>query len=271
MIFSRTGALAGLLFSSVIDTVYPESCLLCGALPHLVSWCATGPRVPGLRPFDRPHLCARCLKRLAAAGPVVWDPGPGEEPGPVHVAACPTTGELTTLVGAWKYHGVRGMAWPLAALLTGALASACRRGMVPGVLVPVPLHGRRRRSRGFNQAAVLARLAGRTLGLRVDETVARRVRATGQQARLQGAPERLANMAGVFAAEPPAAGAPRRLTLVDDVVTSGATTGELARVLGQAGWEVGLVAALGLAHREGAGPDDDPAAGVPVDTPGTAT
>lgn len=262
------GRSGGLLVSSIIDAVYPENCLLCGTPSHQVSWCEVGPPTTGLRPWDRPHLCRDCRDRMAAGGPVRWASGPGTGRDVPHLAACRTTGGLTALVGAWKYHGVRGVAWPLAELLAAALAGARDAGVDPGILVPVPLHRRRHRQRGFNQAAVLARLAGQALGVPVEEKVARRTRPTRQQALLREQGERRANLAGVFAADPPRPGAPHRLTLVDDVVTSGATTGELARVLALAGWQVVLVASLGLAQGQ---PDDPPATasdGVPVDTPG---
>ena len=131
------------------------------------------------------------------------------------------------------------------------------------MLVPVPLHAARRRRRGFNQAAVLAELAGPLLGLPVDHAALRRLRATAQQARLNETGAREANLAGAFGAG--VAGASRRAVLVDDLVTVGATAQAAAAALRGAGWEVVGVLALGLATSR------DDGAGDFVDTPGGAS
>lgn len=243
-IFLRPGRLA---LAAVTEVLFPESCVVCGARPHLVPWCRPGPVIRGLRPWDRPHLCRRCMLGLGREGPVAVTLGEGSEGRLEYRAACPVTSDLAAVVGWWKYHGVRGLGWPLANLAAGALPGFTGDVAGNAVLVPVPLHGRRRRSRGFNQAAVLARLLGRDLGIPVVEHAARRVQSTGQQARLIGAAARRANTAGCFRARSPDADLPARALIVDDVVTSGATTAELAGTLTRAGWQVTGVLAVGLA------------------------
>ncbi|MBE0565276.1 MAG: hypothetical protein IH621_04900, partial [Krumholzibacteria bacterium] len=102
--------------SALLDLAAPEYCLRCGLGRGGGPWCVRGARAPGLRTLDAPHLCAACGEALAAsplcgaalAGcPPVW-------------AARPTAADLVEVVGGWKYHGVRGLAWPLAALLEPA-------------------------------------------------------------------------------------------------------------------------------------------------------
>jgi len=176
-----------------------------------------------------------------------------DEPLPV-VAAASTSARLTRMVGLWKYHGVRGLAWPFARALTaaaraqpGALAaagSAIDTGTA--ALVAVPLHERRRRARGYNQAQMLADLAAADLGLTPARAALTRTRATAQQARLVDAAARRSNLDGAFAARPPAPGQ-RRALLVDDLVTAGATARAAAAALRAAGWEVAGVLALGVA------------------------
>ena len=96
-------------------------------------------------------------------------------------------------------------------------------------LVPVPLHWMRRLRRGFNQAEVLARAVGHRHRLPVLCSALRRVRGTPPQQGDVGA--RRANVRGAFAVPGRAAVAGKRLLLVDDVFTTGATANACARVL----------------------------------------
>lgn len=100
-------------------------------------------------------------------------------------------------------------------------------------LVPVPLHWWRQWRRGFNQAELLARVVGRRYELPVLGRVLRRVRATPPQ---QGDPEtRRQNVREAFHVRAPARVAGKRLLLVDDVFTTGATANACARALLRAG------------------------------------
>ena len=136
-------------------------------------------------------------------------------------------GVLRAIVHALKYEGRRSLARPLARLMS------CRGSDVlngADWLVPVPLHASKRRQRGFNQSADLAR----HLDLPVIEALAR-VRATPSQTGLP-ASQRHRNMKDAFASTPQTV----RLTgsivvLVDDVRTTGATLEACARVLKEAG------------------------------------
>ena len=100
--------------------------------------------------------------------------------------------------------------------------------------MPVPLHPLKMRQRQFNQAERLARCLGRVLGLPVNGRVVRRVQFTETQTKLSR-PQRAANVTGAFA---PRAGQNlhgQNVILVDDVMTTGATTSACARALRQAG------------------------------------
>lgn len=264
---SKLGAALGACLAApadgLIDLLLPEQCAACGATAGHGGWEAAGPCVAGLRPWDRPHLCRHCAAGLFGQPGFRLVGGAGEggdddHPLPVWAAA-PTSARLTRVVGAWKYHGVRGLAWPLArALATAARCDppAASRG---AVLVPVPLHRSRRRARGFNQAELLARLASSTLGLPVAGDALRRTRATAQQARLADAAARRRNLEGAFAARRAEPGQGRAL-LVDDLVTDGATARAAAAALCASGWEVAGVLALGVAlsrSEAGAGAAED--------------
>ena len=136
-------------------------------------------------------------------------------------------GSLRAIVHAFKYDGRRSLAAPLAGLMR-ARGAAVLAGA--DAAVPVPLHASRRRERGFDQAADLAR----HIGLPVVHALGR-VRPTAVQASLPGG-RRHANVRDAFA---PTSGAIRLrgcvVVLVDDVSTTGATLEACARALGGAG------------------------------------
>jgi ComF family protein len=141
------------------------------------------------------------------------------------------------LVHALKY----GDRLDLAPMMGRWMANAGRELTAEAdLLVPVPLHWRRQWARRFNQsallAAVVAKLSGRTDGLRVSHRALKRVKATAQQVGLARS-ERALNVQGAFrvpaAAKAEVAG--RRVVLVDDVLTSGATIEACARALLRAG------------------------------------
>jgi ComF family protein len=100
------------------------------------------------------------------------------------------------------------------------------------VLVPVPLHWRRGWSRRYNQSGALARVISRQSGVKLASEALRRIRATEQQIGLSR-PQRAANVQGAFKVDPERSAeiAGRRVILIDDVLTSGATTDACARAL----------------------------------------
>jgi ComF family protein len=174
--------------------------------------------------------CARCRRRHRLVVPIA--------------AVGEYEGALRSIVHAWKYDGRRSLGDELAALLRSAGAGVLADA--DGV-VPVPLHPRRLWSRGFNQALDLAARLDRPL-----LSVLRRKRHTASQVDLPSA-RRHANVRGAFALahdwtgrRPISRIRDRRLVLVDDVTTTGATLEECARVLMAGG--AATVAAVTLAR-----------------------
>lgn len=140
----------------------------------------------------------------------------------------------STLIARFKFHAALELA---GALVQPLLASVQRDpGTLPDLLLPVPLSRERLRARGYNQAWEATRRLARRLALRCDAHLLLRVKDSPHQLELPPE-ERAANVRGVFAVEPL-----RRtelhglhIAVVDDVLTTGATCAELARVLKQAG------------------------------------
>jgi competence protein ComFC len=122
------------------------------------------------------------------------------------------------------------------------------------VMAPVPIHSVRRRERGYNQAAEIALDASLHLGLPVLQDALRRVRATTSQTKLNRQ-ERGKNLDNAFACGNPGSVRGKRVLLVDDVYTTGATVGRCAELLAQAG--AASVGVLALARVEVARDLDD--------------
>lgn len=140
------------------------------------------------------------------------------------------TGPLREALHAFKFHGKRALARPLAELIHEQCAPVLASGA--DALVPVPLARARLRERGFNQADLVADRLGALCGLPVRRRWLARVRETAPQTALAAA-ERRGNVRNAFLAERRAAG--RHVILVDDVLTTGATCQESARALREAG------------------------------------
>ena len=175
--------------------------------------------------------------------------------------ACAYGAALADAIIAMKHRSRRDLARRLARLLVDPLARALARGAFghSDALAPVPLHPRRLRKRGFNQSLELARGALSLLARPVDVRAAARLRPVLEPTLLQrtrdtrelghlGPAARRREVAGAFGVRDAARVRGRRVVLVDDVFTTGATLDECARVLRAAGavevWVVALARAV---------------------------
>ena len=139
-------------------------------------------------------------------------------------------GPLPNLISGLKFH----QRLHLARVLGQCLATAIRDQPAepPSLLIPVPLHPRRLRQRGYNQATEIARQIGRDLDIPIDVSSCIRTRASAPQSGLEKAARRR-NVRGVFALRRSPTGT--HVAIVDDVVTTGSTVRELTKVLLTAG------------------------------------
>jgi ComF family protein len=213
---------------------------------------ALPPLCPSCRePVGDGGLCAACWSKLSLIAPpycerlgipFAYDPGPGvlsmeaiaDPPAYQRARAAVRYDEVArTLVHALKY----GDRLDLAPIMGRWMARAGRELLREAdALVSVPLHWRRLWMRRFNQSALLAKAMASESGVAIAETALKRVKATAQQVGLSQA-ERALNVQGAFRVPPEdrTAVAGRRLVLIDDVLTSGATSDACARVLLRAG------------------------------------
>jgi ComF family protein len=166
-----------------------------------------------------------------------------------------TEAPFARAIRRYKYNGRVELAEPFGRLLEDAFRSRWAQGEMDAA-APVPLHPSKLRKRGFNQAYLPIRPWERTrpLGVRVDRDLLRRVRKTRSQAGLS-AREREENLRGAFRLRPGAEVMGKRILLVDDVLTTGATAGACAEVLRYAG--AAAVDVLTLGRTPGPLKDED--------------
>jgi ComF family protein len=129
-----------------------------------------------------------------------------------------------------KYKHLKTVAAPLAGLLLEFLSSHPMKGEV---LMPVPLHPRRLRERGYNQSSLLAQELSKLTGAPLVEDTLIRVRDAVPQARTKSALERRQNVKDAFACKQGLEG--KQILLIDDVCTTGATLDACATALKSAG------------------------------------
>ena len=205
----------------------PLKLLLDVALPAVCPGCGT----------EGAPICQRCLPAVRVRHGVPAGTPLGLAEGPPHPLlqlewCAPFSGTVRRALHVLKYSGERRLATPLGE----AIADRWRRAGAGGeILVPVPVHARRRSERGYDQAELIAAAAATALGLPWLPVVERH-RATAPQYELDRR-HRADNVADAFAVRPGGAAAVRGrwIVLVDDVVTTGATLCASAEALLHAG------------------------------------
>jgi ComF family protein len=222
--------------NAALALVYPETCQLCGqarAAPAQGFVCAD---CQAQARFIEPPFCERCGR-----------PFQGNVSGPFDCSDClgaewafrtarsavVARDSVLDVIHRYKY----GRALWFEPFLAGLLINRAAPDLTAqswDALVPVPLHPARQRQREFNQAERLARRLSQATRIPVNGRLLRRVAPTRSQTLLTRR-ERLANVRAAFAMRPGACLEGRRLVLIDDVMTTGATTGACAAVLRAAG------------------------------------
>ncbi len=229
---SVASAAARRLVDPVLAVVFPSACPACG---QLLVHPGRGPLCePCWASLPRHHaVVCRCGLPLPPGLPACGRCRRGRQPFATGASLGPYEGTLRVVLHELKYGGRRRAARRLAEAL---LEEEPVRALVAttDVIVPVPLHPRRLRERGFNQSALLAGEIARRAGRPVCPDALVRRLDTASQAGLTAAARRR-NVQDAFAVRRKACVAGRTVTLVDDVLTTGATALACARPLAEAG------------------------------------
>ncbi len=217
----KNARVVSVLYRWLLDLCLPPCCVVCGKVEiWLCENCASQISFLGAnicprcgRPWFVKGVCHHCLTAPISVAPVrsayLYD-------GPVRDA-----------IHAYKFRGARS----LCVLLAQQMVQAWKFYAIHSdVLVPVSLHPEREQQRGYNQAALLARELGRELNVPVVEDELVRTRNTASQTHLSRE-ERLKNVAGAFTCKTQHRFAGKRVTLIDDVATTGATLDACALAL----------------------------------------
>lgn len=230
-----------LALRGLLDLVFPPACQVCRSRETfpLCTTCRNAFRLV------RPPVCQKCGKPLRGSGDLVFTCIPCRHRRLYFAAARAAgiyDGTLREAIHALKFRGRRALAAPLGGLMAerviGAGLSAAQ------LVIPVPLHHRRLRERGYNQSELLASEVAGHLGLPVRSDVVIRRQATEAQSGLT-LEDRRANVRGAFAAARSLKG--QTVLLVDDVLSTGFTASECSRVLRQAGATQVVVLTAGIA------------------------
>jgi len=232
MRFSRT-------FRWVVNLVFPPVCPLCktilGGTDKDLIICPSCQKAIRL---VRPPVCPRC------GLPVPAGDGAGYLCGPclqerryfeIHRTSGLYEGALREAIHRFKYEGVFPLVRFFGDLLQPTLRTLSQDYPV-AVMVPVPLHIRRLRERGFNQALLLAKELSSRMGIPYAERALKKVKDTPVQIGLKKK-ERRINLRGAFQVKDQEAIQGKAVMLVDDVYTTGATVNECSRALLKAGAE----------------------------------
>ena len=222
--------------SHLVSIIFPNRCIACSALTPQRSgpFCAVcdhsliGPPTCcfrcGIPIQDRGNehtpVCGRCMIRRVYPIEQSW-------------WAFEYGGAVEQALQRLKYRKDWSIARPLGSLWLPPKSNGNDKGAWD-VICPVPLHWRRRIQRGFNQATLIARVIAKRLGLPLQVNMLFRTHSTSSQVRLR-AQERALNVQNAFRVPHPGAIQGKRILLVDDVVTTGATVRACARTLRRCG------------------------------------
>lgn len=236
------------LIASLVDIVYPRICLVCKkSLKNISSiddfvcsscWQQIKKNIPPFcfccgrhlkNPSNNKSICPACLKR-----PLYFDRA---------FSPCAYDGVVKELIHEFKYNQKEHLGSTLAQLMSDFIKEYNLPVEYMDYIIPVPLHKTRRRQREFNQAHTLSKHLAREFNKEVRDSCLMRVRNTKTQTELEPH-RRFTNVEGSFRVENRELVKGKNILLVDDVLTTGATSSEAARCLKSAGARIVFVMTL---------------------------
>lgn len=206
----------------ILNLIYPKKCFSCGK--------------------SKVYFCNFCLKNLKEP-PYFYLNGLDN----LIIGGSTKNQALFKAIKFLKYYGVKEISPDLGWLLSQRIKEKIPDYRFNTILVPIPLFFKRERPRGFNQAELLARVVSENLNVPLRNNLLERTKDTSPQAKTKSRRERFDNIKNSFKAIPSQDLENSRVILVDDIMTTGATLSEAARILKKAGAKIviGLVVAKG--------------------------
>lgn len=208
-------------FDLFLDTVFPKYCVTCGS--------------------EGEHLCKSCFQKTTR---VHWEGNLGQ--GKMIIAGSYKNRYLKEVIHFLKYRYIKDLSIPLAEFI----ADSMRQKLPPDflnskktIIVPVPLHPRKLKWRGFNQTGLIAQKAGEYFTIPAISALGK-TRNTPAQMEIKERSRRLKNLNGAFYCHNPKLVKGKNIILLDDVITTGATLKECEDTLKKAGakeiWKVAV-------------------------------
>lgn len=206
----------------VLDFIYPKECVGCGKEGN---WLCDNCRKKIVKiktsycPFCRQitqkgQFCSNCRRKTALTG--------------IIISAHYREGPLKEMIHAYKYDSIRALGQELAEIICERLKNNLPSG--EKIVIPIPLHSKKEKERGFNQALFLAQIISQKLNLPLEKNTLIRTKNTKAQIKLKKK-ERIKNMRRAFVCSLPQKVRGKTILLIDDVATTGTTLNEAAKIL----------------------------------------
>jgi len=221
---------------ALFDLIFPSQCKICGGVLGAAKWVCKG--CLGNTRFISPPYCDCCGIPLSPLFLEVERPLCKEcQSRPMYFrearAVALYKGVMRECIHLFKYEKKEALSKPLGELMIESMNDYWG-GKSFDLIISVPLHPARKRERGFNQAELLARAIKEHLALPLDIHSLRRIKPTTSQTTLNRR-ERLQNVKGAFQAKDKSAFFKKKILLIDDLFTTGATIDECSRIMIEAG------------------------------------
>lgn len=219
-----------------LDLLFPPQCLFCAKSTENEKFSLVCKNCFLKIPQNSAVFCPKCFRRRPKSTNCP-DCASKLDLKLLGVASSYNNEDLKTLIWKFKYNFLKDLAYPLGELLTNYLKLAtpdwCRDEST--VLIPVPLHKRKENWRGFNQSKLVGKIVAENFGWRLENSTLIRIHNNQAQAEMKNLEQRQTNVKDLFSVKNPEMVRDKKIVLVDDVFTSGATMFECARALKMAG------------------------------------
>ncbi len=214
------------IFNFLLSAIVPKRCIGCSKFDTwLCDYCHT------TLPILTEQHCPICKKVTTPLGQVCLNCATHTSLDSVFVISSFDSIILKDLIHHFKYKFIEEISEPLGLLIAQGLTNSHIPS--PDLIIPIPLHKRRLRWRGFNQSELLAKSIELTIP--IDTTSLTRKKYTTSQVKVKSRKKRIDNIKGAFCVTEPEKIKGKSILLIDDVITTGSTIDECAKVLKNAG------------------------------------